>query len=155
MTPIIPSWDGDLFGPWIDGEVGSAPPGAAFTPGGYHSYEHRWALAEAFDLQQRIGVERIGGRIEELSAALRDGLAGAGNVLVHAPAEERLRSGIVCLSIDGSDPDSVVEQLNGDHRVSATVAPYPVAYARLGTCWINTEQEIDTAIRAVRAIGRS
>jgi selenocysteine lyase/cysteine desulfurase len=152
MTPIIPSWDGGLFGPWIDGEVGSAPPGGAFTPGGYHSYEHRWALAPAFELQEQIGVERIGARIEELSAALREGLAGAPNVFVHTPKEESLRSGIVCFSVEGSDPDSVVQQLNGDHLVSATVAPYPVPYARLGTCWINTEAEVDAAVEAVRAI---
>jgi selenocysteine lyase/cysteine desulfurase len=152
MTPIIPSWDGSLFGAWIDGEVGSAQPGPAFTPGGYHSFEHRWAFADAFDLQSRIGVKRIGERVEALSARLRDGLAGADNVVVHAPAEQQLRSGIVCFDVDGVDPETVVHRLSDDHGVSASVAPYPVAFARLGTCWLNTEQEIDAAIRAVHAI---
>jgi selenocysteine lyase/cysteine desulfurase len=152
MTPIIPSFDGRLYGPWIDGEVGSAPPGDAFTPGGYHSFEHRWALSAAFELQRQIGAERIAARVDELSARLREGLAGAGTVTVHVPAEERLRSGIVCLSVDGIDPDGVVEQLRADHGVSATVAPYPVAFTRLGSCWINTEQEVDAAIDAVQAI---
>ena len=30
-------------------------PGGAMTPGGFHSFEHRWALAEAFRFHQRIG----------------------------------------------------------------------------------------------------
>ena len=35
------------------------------------------------------------------------------------------------------------------HRVQGTVTPYAVPLARLGTCWLNTEEEVDTAIEAV------
>lgn len=152
MTPIIPSWDDRLFGPWIDGAVGSAPPGPAFTPGGYHSFEHRWALADAFELQRQVGVERIGARIEALAARLRDGLADVRGVVVHAPPEAELRSGIVCFTVAGADPATVVRRLRDEHGVDASVAPYPVAYARLGTCWINTEQEVDAAVDAVASV---
>ena len=34
-----------------------------FTPGGYHSFEHRWALAEAFDFQAGLGREKVAERI--------------------------------------------------------------------------------------------
>ena len=54
-----------------DGSV----PGSAHTPGGYHSFEHRWALADAFKLHAKIGPERIQARIHALATRLKDGLA--------------------------------------------------------------------------------
>jgi selenocysteine lyase/cysteine desulfurase len=36
--------------------------GSEMTPGGFHSFEHRRALAEAFRLQQRIGKRCIAAR---------------------------------------------------------------------------------------------
>ena len=35
------------------GSAPTGPPGPAATPGGYHSFEHRWALAEAFEFRRR------------------------------------------------------------------------------------------------------
>ena len=29
------------------------------TPGGYHSFEHRWALGEAFRFHLAIGKQRV------------------------------------------------------------------------------------------------
>jgi len=152
VTPTISSFDSRLFDAWIEGETPTAPAGVTFTPGGYHSFEHRWALKEAFDLHAAIGADQIASRVAELSAQLRDGLAGLPGVRVHAPAEERLRSGVVTFSLDDLDPYDTVERLTDDHRVTATVTPYAVPFARLGTCWLNTEAEVDAAVRAVRAL---
>jgi selenocysteine lyase/cysteine desulfurase len=144
----IPSWSG-----WGGGADGPSP-GAAMTPGGYHSFEHRWALAEAFDLQRRIGQERIAARIAELGDRLRAGLSGVDGLTLHVPRERALHSGVVTFSIAGRGPHDVVGALRGDHRVAASVTPYEVELARLGTTWVNTEQEVDAAIAAVRAIVR-
>jgi selenocysteine lyase/cysteine desulfurase len=152
VTPIIPTFDDGIYGAWIDGETGTAPPGAVFTPGGYHSFEHRWALREAFELHDRIGAAPIADRIDQLSGHLRDGLADVRGVRVHAPADPALRSGVVTFTVEGVDPDETVTRLLEDHRVSATVTPYAVPLARFGTCWLNTEQEVDAAIRAVAAL---
>lgn len=151
-TPIIPSFDERLYGPWTEGRRGTAPPGGAFTPGGYHSFEHRWALRDAFELHARIGSDRIAARIEALGSRLRDGLAEIPDVRVHAPAEQRLRSGVVTFSVRDRDPRQVVDRIFQTHRVQATVTPYAVPLARLGTCWLNTEEEVDAALDAVRAV---
>jgi selenocysteine lyase/cysteine desulfurase len=152
VTPIIPSFDSALFEPWIEGKTAAAPPDATFTPGGYHSFEHRWALKEAFDLHAEIGADQIAARVAGLSGQLRDGLDDVPGVRVHAPAEKRLRSGVVTFSVDGISPYDIVERLSNEHRVSATVTPYAVPLARLGTCWMNTEDEVEAAIRGVRAL---
>ena len=47
----------------FDDRRSTDPGGAAFTPGGYHSFEHRWALAEAFDWQATLGRAAVAERI--------------------------------------------------------------------------------------------
>ena len=69
------------------------PPGAFATPGGYHSFEHRWALAEAFALHQAIGRTRIAERTHTLATALKDGLAGMPKVRLRTPALPSCRPG--------------------------------------------------------------
>jgi selenocysteine lyase/cysteine desulfurase len=152
LHPIIPSYAAALYGLWIAGATPVAPPGPTMTPGGYHSFEHRWALATAVRLQQRIGLNRIAARIAMLSQALRDGLGRIGGVTVHAPAEPALRSGVVCCTVDGRPPQDVVRRLHDEHGIVATVTPYPVALVRFGTMHLNTPEEVEGACRAVQAI---
>ena len=152
LHPIIPSYAAALYGAWIAGATPAAPPGPTMTPGGYHSFEHRWALATAVRLQQRIGLDRIGARIAMLSQALRDGLGRIGGVTVHAPAEPALRSGVICCTVEGRPPQDVVRRLHDEHGIVATVTPYPVALVRFGTMHLNTPEEVEAACRAVQAI---
>jgi hypothetical protein len=71
---------------------------------------------------------------------------------VHAPREEALHSGVVCFSVEGVDGPEAVERLFDRAKVQASVGPYEVQLARLGTCWINTEDEVEAAIRGVRSL---
>lgn len=147
-APTIPSWSR-----WGRSRGGTSG-GALMTPGGYHSFEHRWALAPAFELQRRIGQERIADRIDVLADRLRDALYRIDGVTVHVPAEHALRSGVVCFTVDGRGPQQVADALRDEHRVAASVTPYAVELARFGTHWITTEREVDRAIAAVTAIAR-
>ena len=140
VAPVIPSFR--VEGPDDD------RPGVVMTPGGYHSYEHRWALADAFALHDEIGAERIADRVEELSSSLREELARIRNVTVHTPREGRLRSGVVAFTVGGLDGPEVVSRLD-ERGVVASVGPYELQLARLGTCWMNTEEEVEAAVRAV------
>jgi selenocysteine lyase/cysteine desulfurase len=127
-------------------------PGAAMTPGGFHSFEHRWALAEAFRFHQRMGKARITARIHQLAGRLKTGLAGMGHVTLHTPIAEALSAGIVCFEVDRLSPDAVVAAL-ARRRIVATVTPYSPPYARLAPAVFNTTAEIDRALAAVRALG--
>jgi selenocysteine lyase/cysteine desulfurase len=152
LHPIIPSFGVQLYAAWIAGRTPVAPAGPAMTPGGYHSFEHRWALATAVRLQARIGLDRIGLRIAMLSEALAAGLREVAGVTVHAPAERQLTSGVVCATVDGRPAHDVISRLHDEHRVVATVTPYPIALARFGTTHLNTEGDVDALVRAVAAL---
>ena len=84
MRPVIPSFDdGESYGAWLAGRAPSGvPDGARLTPGGFHSFEHRWALTEAFEFHEAIGRARVETRIRTLVARLRAGLADVPGVTV-------------------------------------------------------------------------
>src|SRR5262249_38326277 len=57
-------------GPTIPTFSNPRTPGGLMTPGGFHSFEHRWALAEAFRFHEAISRDRIAGRVRELNRQL-------------------------------------------------------------------------------------
>jgi isopenicillin-N epimerase len=153
VSAVIPSFDGRSYVAWIEGrKPRDLPPAAAMTPGGFHSFEHRWALAEAFDFQQRLGPKRTAAHTHRLASALKDGLTGIRGVRVVTPAAEQLSAGIVCFELAGRDPREVVDRLLAEHRVIASVTPYATEYVRLGPSIVNTEEDVERALRAVRRL---
>ncbi len=74
------------------------------TPGGFHAFEHRWAVADAFD-------------------------------------------------VEGMSSDAAVLRLR-EADVVATTSPYRSNHARLSPSIYNTDEEVERALRAVRALRR-
>lgn len=139
MKPIIPS-----FHP-----TGMGPDAATWTPGGFHSFEHRWALAEAFDFHTRLGRARVAARIRSLATRMKQGLAELPNVRLVTPLSPDVSAGIVCFEVDGMDPGTAVDRLRREHKVAATVTPYAQPYVRFGTgLWVD-ERDVDAALAAV------
>src|SRR5262249_4657445 len=52
IAPTIPSFDFREIRAWITGQKPSLPRALALTPGGFHSFEYRWALREAFEFRR-------------------------------------------------------------------------------------------------------
>jgi isopenicillin-N epimerase len=144
-----PVWD--TVEPTIPSFSGSATPGAEMTPGGFHSFEHRWALAEAFRLHLRIGKARIARRIHALNTRLKAGLASMPHVTLVTPQSTALSAGLVCFTVDRLSPGAVVEALRR-RRIIATVTPYDPPYARLAPGLLNTPADVDRALRAIRSL---
>jgi selenocysteine lyase/cysteine desulfurase len=130
---------------------GTASPGAEMTPGGFHSFEHRWALAEAFRLHMRIGKARIERRIHALNRRLKAGLASMSHVTLVTPRADALSAGLVCFSVDRMSPDAVVAALRR-RRIIATVTPYDPPYARLAPGLLNTPADVDRVLRAISSL---
>ncbi len=153
LGAIIPSFDdGASYGAWLSGGTpGGDPDGARLTPGGFHSFEHRWALADAFAWHEELGPARVAAHTHGLAGALKDGLAEINGVNVITPRGDELSAGIVCAEI-GGDARGIVEALEAEHRVIASVTPYATEYVRFGPSIANTEEDIAQALEAMRGL---
>jgi isopenicillin-N epimerase len=141
----------DIVDATIPSFSGTASPGAEMTPGGFHSFEHRWALAEAFRLHMRIGKARVERRIHALNGRLKAGLASMSHVALATPRADALSAGLVCFSVDRMSPDAVVAALRR-RRIIATVTPYDPPYARLAPGLFNTPADVDRVVRTIRSL---
>jgi selenocysteine lyase/cysteine desulfurase len=136
--PTIPSFSGGGYG-------------RTNTPGGFHSFEHRWALAEAFRFHLAIGKAEIEARIHALAIQLKSGLAGMEHVTLKTPLADSLSAGIVCFMVDGMSASGVVAALR-QRRIIATVTPYSPSYARLAPGLVNTPSEVDKVLTAIQSL---
>ncbi len=153
LRPAIPSFeDGASFGAWLAGTApGGVPDGARLTPGGFHSFEHRWALAEAFAFHESIGRARVEARIRTLASRLQAGLGDVRGVRLRTPSARALSAGLVCFDVEGRDPEDVVARLAAA-RIVASVTPYARRHVRLGPGIVNMVGDVDAAVRAGRAL---
>jgi selenocysteine lyase/cysteine desulfurase len=129
-------------------------PAAAFmSPGGFHSFEHRWALPAAFAFHEQIGFQRVASRIRDLNTRCKDQLAKVRGVKVATPMSDDLSAGIICFSVDGQPPEAVVKALAAN-RIIASITPpfYEAPYARLAPSLLTDEADVDRAVAAVAAI---
>jgi selenocysteine lyase/cysteine desulfurase len=156
LSPTIPSFDPRVYSAWIEGHAPTdAPPGALMTPGGFHSFEHRWAVPQAVDVHARLGGRaEVARRTHELAKRLKDALADMDGVQLRTPRDEALSSGLVCCELDGVDPGEVVDRLRTEHHVVASVTPYRTRYVRLGPSVANHGDDLDRGIKAIAAIAR-
>ena len=150
---IIPPFYWEAYRIWLrQAPPRELPPGPMMTPGGFHSFEHRWAVNEAFRFHQRIGKARVARRIHELNRQFKEGLAEMPHVKLHTPMSDELSAGIVTFEVDGMEPHVVVERL-AERRIVSSTTPYSTTYARLAPSIINTPREIETTLAAVRGLG--
>jgi selenocysteine lyase/cysteine desulfurase len=119
------------------------------SPGGFHSFEHRWALDRAFQFHQAIGKPRVAERIHALNRQLKEGLARMPGVKLYTPMEDELSAGIVCFDVPGKHAQQVVDELR-KKKIVASVTPYKTLYARLSPGLLNSPAEVETTLAAVR-----
>jgi selenocysteine lyase/cysteine desulfurase len=154
MRPVIPSFSSpDIFEAWEQERDPKTPARAAwFSPGGFQAFEHYWALPQAIRFHQNIGPARITARIHELNSQMKEGLARMPHVQLYTPRDENLSAGIVCFDVKGMKPEEVVKRLL-DQRIVASTTPYRVSYARVACSIVNTPQEVETVLGAIRNLG--
>jgi selenocysteine lyase/cysteine desulfurase len=157
LAPTIPSFDDRAYLAWIEGRVPSdTPPGPLMTPGGFHSFEHRWALTEAFAFHNELGGRaKVAATTRALAARLKEGLAEMRGVKVKTPRDEALSSGLVCADVLGTTAPDAVARLRDEHRLVASATPYSTRYLRFGPSVANTDADVDQALEAVASIAGS
>jgi len=151
IRPTIPHFGMAAYEAWIKGVAPPPTTADMMTPGGFHSFEHRWALGEAFEFHQAIGKAKIAARIHELNRQCKQGLAAMKHVTLHTPIDDAVSAGIVTFEVAGLKPDEVVKRLHAK-RIIATSTPYATSYARLAPGLLNSPADVDTALREIRAL---
>jgi isopenicillin-N epimerase len=152
LRPTIPHFGAEAYSAWMRGVAPPDTNASMMTPGGFHSFEHRWALGEAFSFHLEIGKAKVAARIHELSKQFKEGLAAMPNITLHTPRARDLSSGIVCFDLNGRPPDHVVEKLF-EKKIIATTTPYRPSCARVAPGLLNSPAEVDSALREIRALG--
>ncbi len=147
---VIPTFNFQAYDLWMENQSSkSLPQSVHMTPGGFHSFEHRWALDEAFTFHQTIGKSKVTQRIYELSQQLKQGLAAMPHVTLQTPMSQDLSAGIVCCEVAGLAPRTVVEKLS-QRGIVGSVTPYATKYVRLAPSLINSPSEIDRTLAEIR-----
>jgi len=151
-SAIIPTFNHEAYEIWMKTIPPKEIPLSAFmTPGGFHSFEHRWALADAFRFHGGLGKARIAARTRELNRRMKEGLAAIPKVRLLTPMSAGLSAGIVCFEVEGMKPQEMVDRLMR-RRIIASETPYATQYVRVASSVLNTPEEVDTAVREVRAL---
>ena len=146
---IIPTFNTRAYDAWM----GVSPPkelpkSVYMTPGGFHSFEHRWALDEAFTFHQAIGKARVTRRIYELNQQMKQGLAKMPHVTLHTPMSQDLSAGTVCFEVAGMTPRQVIERLR-HRKIIGSVTPYATQYARLAPSLLTSMEDIEQTLKEI------
>ena len=151
-NPIIPTFNTQAYDIWMELIPPKELPKSSYmTPGGFHSFEHRWALDEAFKFHQIIGKARVTQRIYELNQQMKQGLAKMPHITLHTPMSQDLSAGIVCFDVAGMAPRQVVERLK-QKKIIGSVTPYATQYARLAPSLLTSSDDIERALQEIRKL---
>lgn len=156
LRPLVPSIaELSPYLAWLKRSEPSSPNNAwRATPGGFHAFEYQWAIGTAFQMHRRMGRARVAARVAELNSRLKDGLAVIPGLKLHTPRDPALSAGLCCFELDGRKADDVVRQLL-ERKVLASTSPYAPSYARLSAGLMNTPEEVDQVLVAMRAVARA
>jgi selenocysteine lyase/cysteine desulfurase len=133
-----------ITSPWSS--FGHAP-SRDFSPGGYHSFEHRWSLNEAFRFHQAIGKANVAQRIAALNRGMKEELSAMKHVSLRTPMSEELSGGIVSFDVAGRQSASVVSALR-NRGISASA----MQHVRFAGGLLTVEEDIERALREVAAL---
>ncbi len=121
-------------------------------------------LGAALDFIRETGVEAIGRREASLARRFYEGVAKIEGVTVYGDLSREHRCPIVALNIRDYDSGAVADALAQDYGIAVRAGAHcaPRMHRALGTegqgavrfsfSWFNIEEEVDTAIAAVREL---
>lgn len=116
------------------------------SPGGYHAFEHRWAVDEAFKLHLELGKADVQARIHQLNSYLKQRLLEQPGVELVTPVDPKFSAGFSFFRVKGQDSDAVAAHLM-QHRIVCDAVSRDVGpVIRTAPGLLNTEAEVDRFI---------
>lgn len=120
------------------------------TPGGYHAFEHRWALGKAFELHLQLGKAAVQARIHGLNDMLKQRLEALPGIELVTPRSARYSAGFSFFRVKGQDADEVAKYLNSQRIVVDAVSRDAGPVVRTAPGLLNTEAEIERLVDVLK-----
>ncbi|QXI26869.1 pyoverdine-tailoring periplasmic protein PvdN [Pseudomonas vanderleydeniana] len=115
----------------------------SMSPGGYHAFEHRWALDQAFELHLELGKADVQARIHALNSELKQRLQADSRIELVTPMSPELSAGFSFFRVKGQDSDKVAATLLKNKVVVDAVDRDVGPVVRTAPGLLNTEAELD------------
>ncbi len=156
IEPTIPSFEKiawDIFLSWENRKFKEEEilKSKFCTPGGFKNFEYIWALKHAFEIQEKIGKQRIYEKVKYLSNLCKNELKKIKNLVLITPISAELSSGFVCFNFIGIEPSSIVKKMF-EKNIIIGQSPYKDSCLRITPSIYNTEEEIITACNMLNNI---
>ncbi|WP_312389386.1 aminotransferase class V-fold PLP-dependent enzyme [Pseudomonas sp.] len=138
LTPMVPTFSEDTdFA-------------TTFTPGGYHAFEHRWALDEAFKLHLQLGKADIQARIHQLNSYLKQQLSTVRGVELVTPRSPTLSAGFCFFRVKDRDCDEVAAYLQKNKAMVDAVYRDVGPVIRTAPGLLNDEHQLERFVALLR-----
>jgi selenocysteine lyase/cysteine desulfurase len=133
--------------PTIDTFSGFDNFGTIMTPGGFHAFEHQWAMSKAFEFHLLLGKEQVQSRIHQLNNLLKEELTQLKNLQLVTPQNAKYSAGFTFFRIKNADCDQVAKYLLAN-RVAVDATDREVGpVVRMAPGLLNNEQQIEHVVQ--------
>jgi selenocysteine lyase/cysteine desulfurase len=119
---------------------------SVMSPGGYHSFEHRWALGKAFELHLQLGKADVQARIHQLNSYLKQRLQTLKGVQMVTPISADFSAGFTFFKTPHVDEDAIAAYLTRNGVIVDAVNRDVGPVVRMAPGLLNTEADVDRAI---------
>ncbi|MFV3381354.1 MULTISPECIES: aminotransferase class V-fold PLP-dependent enzyme [Pseudomonas] len=117
------------------------------TPGGYHSFEHRWSAGKAFELHLQLGKADVQARIHQLNDYFKQRLAEIDSLQLVTPQGSTHSAGFTFFRVKGQeDQDRYANYLIENRVMVDAVYRDAGPVIRTAPGLLNNEQEIDRTL---------
>ncbi len=110
-------------------------------------------FATAIGVMRDIGLANIEARSSELAQRLKVGIQGIPGCTLTCPMDPNLSCGLVSVTVDGWEPQQIVDTLWNRWRIAIRAVGSPAA-VRISCAAFNNEADIDKCIEALATIAK-
>ena len=119
---------------------------------GFRNYVGMVGLESSANYLYRFGMENIRKKIMHLSNILREELTKNHKIKVYGPKNTQERTSIISFTIDGHEPQTVVEKLEKQDIILAVREIYDKKIIRASPHFFNTEAQILQVIDSIKRL---
>ncbi len=119
---------------------------------GFRNYVGFVGLESSIDFMMELGFDKIRNKILKLSNQLRDELAKISGISLYGPENESERTSIVSFTIDGKEPQKIVEDLERQQIILAVREIMDKKIVRASPHFFNSESEIQKVVDEIKKL---